>query len=472
MGLRVLMDMDSSGQRSIEVRRAALLSVVAAAALTIIKVAVGFITGSLGIISEALHSLLDLAAAGITFFAVRKASQEADHSHHFGHGKVENFGALAETVLIWITAGWILFEAVRVIQLEEFPEPTLIGIAVMVISIVVNYERSRVLYSAAQKHSSQALEADALHFITDAGSSVVVLIGLAFVWFGLPIADPLSAIGVALVILFVSFQLAKRAVDNLLDRAPEGINEQIIEACTKIPGVIECNRVRARVSGHFMFLDVVISIAENTSIDEAHQIADAVERALAKLRDHVDVMVHIEPVSEEATTTSEYNAYDLIYREIKGLPEIRGVHKVRIHVMNGRLYISADLEMQQELTLGQAHDISSQLEQMLAEHLPALEKVTFHLEADTSEKPIHDVTRKHEEMVERIKQIVETETPAQDAHGVVVTDDGSGLTVSLDCRLDQSMSLTDSHNVADQIEAAIKKSFTNVTQVFVHIEPR
>ncbi|MFW9888394.1 MAG: cation-efflux pump [Candidatus Thorarchaeota archaeon] len=464
--------MDSGGQRSIEVRRAALLSVVAAAALTIIKVVVGLITGSLGIISEALHSLLDLAAAGITFFAVRKASQKADRSHQFGHGKVENFGALAETVLIWITAGWILFEAARVIQLEEFPEPTLIGIAVMVISIVVNYERSRVLYSAARKHSSQALEADALHFITDAASSVVVLVGLAFVWFGLPIADPLSAIGVALVILFVSFQLAKRSVDNLLDRAPEGINEQIIEACTKIPGVIECNRVRVRVSGHFMFLDVVISIAENTSIDEAHQIADAVELSLARLGNHVDVMVHIEPVSEEATTTSEYNAYDLIYREINRLSEIRGVHKVRIHDMNGRLYISADLEMQPELTLGQAHDISSQLEQKLAEHLLDLERVTFHLEADTSEKPIHDVTYKHEKMVERVKQIVETETPAQDAHGVVVTDDGSGLTVSLDCRLDPGMSLTDSHNVADQIEAAVKKSFTNVTQVFVHIEPR
>ncbi|MFW9803257.1 MAG: cation transporter dimerization domain-containing protein, partial [Candidatus Thorarchaeota archaeon] len=136
------------------------------------------------------------------------------------------------------------------------------------------------------------------------------------------------------------------------------------------------------------------------------------------------------------------------------------------------LYISADLEMQPELTLGQAHDVSSQLEQNLAEHLPNLERVTFHLEADISEKPIHDVTRKYEEMVERVKQIVETETSAQDTHGVVITDDGSGLTVSLDCRLDPRMSLTDSHGVADQIEAAIKKSFTNVTQVFVHIEPR
>ncbi|MFW9965844.1 MAG: cation-efflux pump [Candidatus Thorarchaeota archaeon] len=463
--------MDSDHQRSSEVRRAALLSVIAAAVLTIIKVVVGVSSGSLGIISEALHSLLDLAAAGITFFAVRKSSQVADHSHQFGHGKVENFAALVETVLIWITAGWIFFESFRVIQSEEFPEPTLIGIAVMVISIVVNYERSRVLYSTARKHSSQALEADALHFITDAASSVVVLIGLAFVWFGLPIADPISAIGVALVILFVSFQLAKRAVDNLLDRAPTGINDEIIEVCTAIPGVIECNRVRARLSGHFMFLDVVISIAENTSIDEAHQIADRVERALARLGTHVDVMVHIEPISEEATTRFEYNAYDLIFSEIKRWPEIRGVHKVRIHVMDGRIYISADLEMQPELTLGRAHDISSQLERSLSENLPDLERVTFHLEADISEKPIHDVTRKHDDMVEKIIQIVDAETPVQNTHGIVMTDDGTGLTVSMDCRIDPDMSLADSHNIAEQVEAVIKSAFSNVTQVFVHIEP-
>ncbi|MHA2356120.1 MAG: cation diffusion facilitator family transporter [Candidatus Thorarchaeota archaeon] len=463
--------MDSGAQRRIEVHRAALLSVVAAAGLTIIKVVVGIISGSLGVISEALHSLLDLAAAGITFFAVRKASEEADHTHQFGHGKVENFAALVETVLIWITAGWIFFEAVRVIRLEEFPEPTIAGIAVMIISIVVNYERSRVLYSTAEKHSSQALEADALHFITDAASSFVVLIGLAFVWFGIPIADPLSAIGVAFVILFVSFKLAKRAIDDLVDRAPEGINDEIIDVCTRIPGVIECKRVRARVSGPFMFIDVVISIAETTSTDEAHHIADAVERTLAQLGKQVDVMVHIEPFSKEVASTSEYDAYDLIYSEIKKWPEIRGVQKVRIHIMDGGLYIAADLEMQPELTLGKAHDISSQLERSLAERLPELERVTFHLEADSSRKPIRDVTRERQDIIEEIKGVVEAETPAQDVHGIVLTDDGVGLTVSLDCRLDSGMSLAESHDVADKVEAAIKTTFKEVTHVFVHIEP-
>ncbi|MHA2192198.1 MAG: cation transporter dimerization domain-containing protein, partial [Candidatus Thorarchaeota archaeon] len=296
----------------------------------------------------------------------------------------------------------------------------------------------------------------------------------------------LSAIGVAIVILFVSFKLAKRAVDDLLDRAPAGINDEIVEVCASIPGVIECKRVRARVSGPFMFLDVVISIAENTSIDEAHHIsiaentsideahhiADAVERALAKLGKQVDVMVHIEPISKETETTSEYDAYDLIYSEIKRWPEIRGVQKVRIHVMDGGLYIAADLEMQPELTLGRAHEISNQLEQRLAERLPDLERVTFHLEADSSRKPIRDVTHEREDMVEKIKQLVAADTTAQDAHGIVVTDDGTGLTVSLDCRLDPNVSLADSHDVADQIEATIKGAYNEVTQVFVHIEPR
>ncbi|MFX0108903.1 MAG: cation diffusion facilitator family transporter, partial [Candidatus Hodarchaeota archaeon] len=167
--------MNSDDFRSKEVNHAALVSVIAALLLTILKVAVGIMSGSIGVISEALHSALDLAAAGITFIAVRRASVAPDPDHQYGHGKIENFSALVETILLWITAAWIISEALRIIRLEEWPEPTLAGIIVMIISIVVNIERSKVLYSAAEKHGSQALEADALHFITDGLSSIVVL---------------------------------------------------------------------------------------------------------------------------------------------------------------------------------------------------------------------------------------------------------------------------------------------------------
>ncbi|MHA2023314.1 MAG: cation diffusion facilitator family transporter, partial [Candidatus Thorarchaeota archaeon] len=185
---------DSSGIAKVE--RAAALSVLAALLLTLLKLIVGYFTNSLGVISEALHSGIDLVAAGITLVAVKKASKQADLDHPYGHGKIENFAALAETILLWVTAGWIIYEALRRIAGEELVEPNIWGIVVMLVSILVDYERSRMLYKTAEEFGSQALEADALHFRTDMLSSVVVLIGLIFVSFGFAFGDPLAAIGV------------------------------------------------------------------------------------------------------------------------------------------------------------------------------------------------------------------------------------------------------------------------------------
>ncbi|MFW9845818.1 MAG: cation transporter dimerization domain-containing protein, partial [Candidatus Thorarchaeota archaeon] len=259
--------------------------------------------------------------------------------------------------------------------------------------------------------------------------------------------------------------------DVLLDRAPPGIYDDIENLCCNVPGVLECKRVRARASGPYMFLDVVITVEEDTSIDEGHHIADAVERALSGLSQRVDVVVHVEPKSPDDMVPSESSVYDLIYTEANRWPEIRGIHEVRIHFMSNEIYIAADLEMQPELTLGKAHDISDLLEKSLAKRLPNLKRVTFHLEADSSKMSISDITEQRSGMVAEIKNLVESKTAATDAHGIVITEDGTGMTVSLDCRLDPEVSLTDSHDVAEDVESAIKRAFSNIKQVFVHIEP-
>jgi cation diffusion facilitator family transporter len=268
------MEEDKRGRKSVQ--RAAALSVVAALLLTLMKIVVGFLTNSIGIISEALHSGLDLLAAAITLGAVRSASKEPDMEHQYGHGKIENFSALIETILLWITSAWIIYEALRRILGEEFIEPSIWGIAVMLTSIFIDYERSRMLYKTAQKFNSQALEADALHFSTDMLSSVVVLIGLVLVWLGFPIGDPLGALGVSIVILFVSYNLAKRSFNFLVDRAPEGVKEKIIQTCSNIPGVLDCSRVRVRTSGPDLFVDVVVTVDETVSTSEAHNITESI----------------------------------------------------------------------------------------------------------------------------------------------------------------------------------------------------
>ncbi|MFW9912417.1 MAG: cation-efflux pump [Candidatus Thorarchaeota archaeon] len=464
--------MTSYGAGRDRVKRAAALSVLAALFLTLTKLIIGVWSNSIGIISESLHSGLDFVAAGITFVAVRGASKEPDIDHQFGHGKIENFAALVETIILWITCIWIIGEALRRIQFQDWAEPTIAGIVIMVMSIIVDYERSRMLYRVARKHGSQALEADALHFSTDMISSSVVLIGLGFVWLGFPIADPLAAMGVCVVIFIVSYRLARRAFDALVDRAPEGIFDEIGETCESIPGVVECKRARVRTSGPYTFMDIIITVDENTSVDDAHRISNSVEIALAKLEKHVDVMVHVEPSLEGSRLSQDFDIYNGLRDLVKLQPEVLGVHKIRIHTHEDGVHIAADLEMLPNLTLGKAHDISNHLERSLADRISNLKRVTFHLEAAGDDDRIHDVTHKHAEMVERIREIVESETLAQDCHGIVLTDDGTGLTVSLDCRLDPDMSLANSHDIAEQVEAAIKAAFSSVTQVFVHIEPR
>ncbi|NHJ12983.1 MAG: cation-efflux pump [Candidatus Thorarchaeota archaeon] len=464
--------MDNSVERSREVNRAALLSLIAALGLTIIKVVVGVISGSLGVISEALHSALDLAAAGITFVSVRRAARIPDEEHHYGHGKIENFSAFIQTILLWITAAWILFEAVRVISLQEFPDPTLAGVIVMIVSIIVNVERSRVLYATAEKHGSQALEADGLHFVTDAMSSIVVLVGLLFVFLDFPIADPLSAIGVAIVILFVSAKLSKRAADALLDRAPRGIDEEVKRICLSTPGVLECRRTRVRESGHQMFLDVVIAVEKGTSVDEAHHIADALEQALRRLNHNVDCVVHVEPISIDDAIQEEVDVYALLHMLARKEPRILGVHKVRITMTESHTYIAADLEMPSDMTVEQAHEITDQMEERLSEAIPNLQRVTLHIDVERREHGASYAMTNRKEMISEIKEIVERVSDAHDCHGVVVTEGSSGLIVSLDCYVSATMSLGESHDIAESVENLVKQRFPEVELVYVHAEPK
>ncbi|MGZ7066270.1 MAG: cation diffusion facilitator family transporter, partial [Candidatus Aminicenantales bacterium] len=271
-----------------EKKRAAANSVFAALALTGMKLVVGLFTGSLGILAEAAHSGLDLVAAFVTYLAVRVSDRPADEDHPYGHGKIENFSALVETFLLLVTCAWIIYEAVNRIFFRHVEiTPNAWAFLVVIVSIVIDISRSRMLYRAARKHQSQALEADALHFSTDVWSSVVVFGGLAVVWLGkhvlprhaqvLQKADAVAALGVAFIVLFVSFKLGKRTVDVLLDRAPDGLPRKIVEAAAGVDGVIRTGQVRVRRSGSRVFVDLNVEVDRNLSFERTHAIAEAVE---------------------------------------------------------------------------------------------------------------------------------------------------------------------------------------------------
>lgn len=291
--------MTTSAQASNEKRRIALTSVVAAIFLTGFKLVIGLLTGSLGILSEALHSALDLVAAAITFFAVRHSDKPADQEHNYGHGKIENYSALIETFLLVITCVWIVYEAVRRLIYHDVEiDVTVWSFVVIATSIVVDVSRSRALYRIAKKHESQALEADALHFSTDIWSSSVVLVGLVGAAFHFYYADPIAALIVAMIVLTVSYRLGKRSFNALVDRAPEGLNEKIFDIVRKIPEVKEFHDIKVRESGPYKFVDLNIHVDKNITINRAHEISHEVENAITSRIKNVKVMVHAEPDSE------------------------------------------------------------------------------------------------------------------------------------------------------------------------------
>ncbi len=286
-------------------RSAALSSVIAAIGLTTFKLIVGLLTNSLGILAEAAHSGLDLVAAAMTYFAVQVSDKPADKEHPFGHGKIENISALFETLLLLATSGWIIYEAVqRLFFVNVNVQASIWSFIVMGTSIVIDYTRSRILYKAARKYKSQALEADALHFSTDIWSSSVVILGLI----GLTIAsrvpgldwmhkaDAIAALIVAIIVIYISGELGWRTVSALLDTAPRGLADKVETAAASINGVVDAHAIRIRPSGAHTFIDLHITMDGNCTLNEAHAATEVIEKVIHDIISPVDITVHVEPV--------------------------------------------------------------------------------------------------------------------------------------------------------------------------------
>jgi cation diffusion facilitator family transporter len=281
---------------SSEKKTVAFWSVLAAIFITSSKLVVGLLTGSLGIISEALHSALDFVASVITYFSVKIADKPADSDHNWGHGKVENLSALVQTLLLLITCVWIIYEAVsRLISGEVHIEVNVWSYVVVIASIIIDFQRSRALSRVAKKHNSQALEADALHFSTDIWSSSVVLIGLICYNFGFFYADSIAALFVAFIVIIVCYRLGKRAIDALLDRTPEDKVMEINLILSNIDEITNYHDVKVRASGADIFVELNIHVNPKLTIEEAHEISHKVEKQIKAKIGRCNIHIHTEP---------------------------------------------------------------------------------------------------------------------------------------------------------------------------------
>ncbi len=448
---------------------------LAAVFLTGVKLVVGLATGSLGILSEAAHSALDLVAALVTYFAIRISDRPADASHHYGHGKVENLSALVETLLLLLTCVWIIYEATRRIFFADVHvDASIWAFGVMALSIVVDFNRSRVLQRAAKKYDSQALEADALHFSTDIWSSSVVIVGLFLTWaqqrFAWPDvwakADAVAALGVACIVIWVSIQLGRRTVAVLLDTAPAGLKEQVASAVSDLPGVLAVNQVRLRRSGPATFVDLNIAADRGVSLSKAHDIAGAVEQRVQALVPRSDVVVHVDPVAGPG----ERSAYDAV-RDVAAAHGL-GVHSIHIHDIRGEVYVELHAEVPEHLTLAQAHGLVSEMEASLLGELPSAVDIVTHIEpavrAQTPQSLSHEEAARVKQEVERLADGV---CGTGQSHRILVRSEAGALSITLHCQLAGSLAITEAHDISEELEASIRRTIPNVGQVVVHLEP-
>jgi cation diffusion facilitator family transporter len=450
-----------------EKKNIALSSVLAAVVLTGMKLVVGLMTNSLGILSEAAHSGLDLLAALITLFAVSVSDKPPDEEHQYGHGKMENVSALFETILLLVTCGWIIWEAVeRLVLRSSHVEANFWSYAVIVASIIIDFSRSRALSRVAKKHHSQALEADALHFSSDIWSSLTVLAGLVCVSLGYSSVDSVAALAVAILVLFVSYRLGRRTIDALMDRVPEGLARQVGESIKTVDGVEELRAMRVRGSGSRLFVDATVGIRRTMPFDRAHRIMDDIEKAIHAVHSGADVTVHAEPMQGRDESVIDKVRMIAIEKGV-GAP-----HNLEVHQSNGKYFIDFDVEYSKDKTFVEAHALAEEIEAQIRREIPSIGKVTIHLEEFLpDEGELTHATEEENNLCRAIETLVLSEGRIRECTDITVLKHAPHLHVTLTCRLDSSKTLAEVHQIITQVESHLYRNFPQVRRFTLHAEP-
>jgi len=462
---------------------AALGSIGSALILVGLKVFLAAATGSLGVLSEALHSGLDLIAAILTWLSVRIADRPADSGHTYGHGKFENFSAFVETGLLLATSVYIIVEAfARLLFKQVHLQPSALAMGILVVAMGIDILRSRALARVARQYPSEALEADALHFSTDVWSTFVVILGMGAVWVGqrsgvtwLQEADPIAALAVAAIVIWVGSRLGKRTLDALLDVAPAGLQERVTDAVQGLEGVLSTERVRVRRAGNKHFVDVTISVPRSASFERVHAISDAVEQLFFfKQKTAYEFIA--------GDWSSDVCSSDLAIRVIAARRGL-AVHEISADQLDGHLFIEMHMEVPEQLSLRDAHRRATELEEEIRT-LPgvaasadgAKPRVNIHIEPLGTHIASVDGQRGEMSTLGRdIESYINT-LPREfhelvDCHEVHVRQVEHKILVSCHCAMDGSLPITQIHDVTGALEDRVKEKFPEIARITIHPEP-
>jgi cation diffusion facilitator family transporter len=447
--------------------RAALWSIAASAGITLAKGAAGIATGSLALISDAAHSLLDVASTTTTWLAVRAAHKPADAQHQYGHGKVESLAALAQTAFLFVLSGAVAYEGVRRLaagESEVVPSWTAAG--VLVVAIAVDAWRWRSLKRVARETASEALEADALHFSADLVNSALVLAALAAAALGYPQVDSLVAVGVSLFIAVAGFRLAQQTIGALLDAAPAGVADLIRTRAEDVPGVVSVEQVRVRPAGGQVFGEVMVRVPRTLPLEKVAEIKSRIVAAVERDVPRAEIVVAVEPTQLDDETVLERVLLIAAKRRVP-------VHHVMVQEVAGRLSVSLDVEVDRRMSLGAAHGLASKLEGAIIEEFGDALEIDTHIEplrvdalAGEDEEPVarDRIARSLSETAARIGQVT-------DVHSVRVRRTSDGLVVNYHCRFEPAVSVESAHATVDELERRFRAAHPEVLRVIGHAEP-
>lgn len=456
-----------------EKRSVALVSVAAATGMTILKLITGLLTGSLGMLSDAAHSGLDLIGAGLTFLSVRVSDRPADDAHTYGHAKIENISAFTETFLMAVSCIWIVYEAVERIFLHPKDiRPSVWPFAVLLLSMAVDYWRSRQLIAVARRTGSHALEADALHFASDIWSSVAVFLGLAASTIGvryqlhwLRYADPVAAISVSILILNFSWKLARKTIAVLMDAVPAETRSAMIAEVQGTDGVLSVEQARVRRSGNSYFADLTLALPRNLTFQRTEQLVREATAAVQRILPDSDVVIHTVPRAGFAES---------IFDRVRAVASRNNVsiHDVSVQSYRGELRVEQHVEVAEHMSLRDAHDFVCRLESEIRSEVPELHSVLTHIESEpaTIEEPV-SLDRDDEILEVNLREAGSHFPEVVDIHEVVVGRTGERIQVSCHCTLPDELSMQRVHEVITSLEAHFRVKCPEVYRVLIHPEP-
>jgi len=483
-----------------EKKKIAIISITASLFLAFLKLGIGVWTNSLAILSESMHSGLDVVAAIMTFYAIKMSIKPPDQQHPYGYAKFESLTSLAEIVLLFIVSAWIFYEGLERILVKNIePDITIFSFGVMIVSILIDYNRSRSLYKVARLHGSQALEADALHFRADMITSAIVIIGLiAVLMLKIPNADSYAALAIACIIIYTSLGLGRRTLNVLLDKAPSGVPQKILESISGLDGIINPHNIRVRSVGSQTFVDMHIEVPRYYSHNKAHTIATTVEERIREIIPNGDIIVHVDATSESETETIS-DKIRLIAFETEG---IKNIHSLYYSILNDdkqnvpqsyipkgkdelKLHLYLDVQMDGNLDFKTAHEITERFENRIRLEISQIENITTHIE---TEKDLNVIVGKEkneleESIVERIKNMalsVKGVTECKDI-GIINIENQFHITLTIKIRMSafrsseatanqNSLTVEEAHQIATDVQNLIINN-TASARVIVHTEP-